>query len=153
MILVDTSIIALPILESVTELTRKELRYLDLLKEFEPFEIYLPDFILTELSVLIYKSFVKRAKLEADTLKLFVQKSNILFKSFSENMIVISATREELSKAIKLFTKTNLRKNGNNLVSLQDILLVVIAESRGLNLMSADKHIHFLASKYSIKQI
>lgn len=151
MYLVDTNILIYDVIHEHLSLTQEEKNLRKFLKRIPPEQIYIPDFILTELAVVATKAMpakygIKSKKVIKDII--YATARTIKDVLLQENSIAIP-THEEIEHAADLFL-TNSTKKITQEISLPDFLLIAIAQERDLILLTADQSLQQFAKQTNV---
>jgi predicted nucleic acid-binding protein len=139
MYLVDTSIIVYDVIHSYLSLTQEEKNLHKFLKKIPPEQKYIPDFILTELSVVATKAIPTKYGIKnKKVIKEITCATSITIKELLQESNIIMPTYAELDYAADIFLD-NSRKKIAQEISFPDFLLIAMAKERDLVLLTADK--------------
>lgn len=138
--LVDTSVLVYFIMQDFIELKDNEKEIVHVFAHCTLTDLVVPDFVITELAVLMqkvvpgmynFKNTSLHAKVEANT--------GTLLQSLEDNFIITSASDNERRHAIDYFTAYQENYPFQTETTLIDILCIAISKSRQLELLSLDE--------------
>lgn len=149
MIVIDTNVLLLPIVNKYFELTKQEIRALERLNEFSRNEVLITDFIITELTQLLHKTIPRKYK-PSDEGTFLHDSADIVRKKYVSEETFINPSFSEVKMAVESYASQDFSSKKH---STQDLLLAHMAKKRKLALFTLDKNLLEYCQTNKIKTI